>query len=405
MPPLFFAPFTKIDPQPDGTLRVYGIASSEAEDSDGEIIKADAVRGALPDYLKFGAVREMHQSVAAGTALEARVDDAGLTHFGAHVVDPTSVLKVQTGVLKGFSLGGTILKRSTENHRVIESIRLTEISLVDRPANPDAVINLVKLDDAGETRMPLAKSMYSVHCLAECLEHIRTIACDMACDRHYEQDASGLPEAVRAWLGTGIELMQRLTAEETTALFASLPTPTTMAPVMDSMAGMPSGGMAMAATPGDVEKAGRRYSAATASALKDMHTMVAKLNSMFAELKYEAADDAEPDDDAAEKVAKAADATPVTSPPAEIEALHKVNADLTAKLAEQDAHVEALRKSVEQLIVQRKGALKIVEKSDDTGGLTPPAEQVDEKDPKALIKLSHQHPIYVYPAPTTRTTA
>jgi len=59
----------------DGTVRVHGIATTEAVDDQGEIVRADAMRAALPDYMRFPAIREMHQLSAAGTALEADVGD------------------------------------------------------------------------------------------------------------------------------------------------------------------------------------------------------------------------------------------------------------------------------------------------------------------------------------------
>jgi phage head maturation protease len=118
-----FAQFSKVEKQEDGTLKVYGVASSETRDSDGEVILADAMRKALPDYLTFGAVREMHQPIAAGTAIEASVDDAGVTQFAAHVVDPVSVKKVETGVLKGFSIGGKIVKRDKDDKTIITELK------------------------------------------------------------------------------------------------------------------------------------------------------------------------------------------------------------------------------------------------------------------------------------------
>lgn len=148
-----YAPFSKIDDEADGTLRVYGFASSEATDADGEVISAEAVKAALPDYLKFGAVREMHQPKAAGTALEASVQPDGRLWFGALVVDPEAILKVQTGVYKGFSIGGRVTARAPENPQMITGLSLVEISLVDRPANPEAVFTLVKvLDTAPDIR-------------------------------------------------------------------------------------------------------------------------------------------------------------------------------------------------------------------------------------------------------------
>src|ERR1700751_2729117 len=61
----------KVEPQDDGTVRVHGIATSEAVDDQGEIVRADAMRAAIPDYMRFPALREMHQLSAAGTTLEA----------------------------------------------------------------------------------------------------------------------------------------------------------------------------------------------------------------------------------------------------------------------------------------------------------------------------------------------
>ena len=78
----------KVEPQDDGTVRVYGIATSEALDEQGEIVRADAIRAAIPDYMRFPALREMHQLSAAGTTLEAEVCEDGTTRIVAHVVDP-----------------------------------------------------------------------------------------------------------------------------------------------------------------------------------------------------------------------------------------------------------------------------------------------------------------------------
>ena len=141
-----YAEIAKMEAQDDGTVKVWGYASSEAVDSDGEIISADAMKAAIPDYMKFGAVREMHGSNAAGTAIEINVEDDGRTFFGAHIVDPVAVTKVKTGVYKGFSIGGSVTARDELNKSQITGLKLTEISLVDRPANPDAVFTCFKAD-------------------------------------------------------------------------------------------------------------------------------------------------------------------------------------------------------------------------------------------------------------------
>jgi hypothetical protein len=102
----------KVESQDDGTVRVHGIATSEAVDDQGEVVQADAMRAAIPDYMHFPALREMHQLSAAGTTLEAEVGDDGVTRIVAHVVDPIAVAKVRNQVYRGFSIGGRVTKRA-----------------------------------------------------------------------------------------------------------------------------------------------------------------------------------------------------------------------------------------------------------------------------------------------------
>jgi hypothetical protein len=145
-----YGAFKKAKKQADGTIIVKGIASSEAIDGDGEIIKATAIKAALPDYMKFGAIREMHNPIAAGVALKCEVTKDGKTVIEAKIVDPATVKKVEEGVLKGFSIGGRITKRDKSDDSIITGIKLTEISLVDRPCNPEALVNLCKMDSEDE---------------------------------------------------------------------------------------------------------------------------------------------------------------------------------------------------------------------------------------------------------------
>lgn len=139
-----YAEISKVEAQDDGTLKVWGYASTPNQDEDGETITAECMKNALPDYMKFGAVREMHQPSAAGTAIEASVDAEGRTWFGAHVVDPVAVKKVETGVYKGFSVAGKVTKRDPLNKAIIQGLKLVEVSLVDRPCNPEAAITIAK---------------------------------------------------------------------------------------------------------------------------------------------------------------------------------------------------------------------------------------------------------------------
>jgi hypothetical protein len=141
-----YGSISKVDDNEDGTITVHGIASSECRDHSGEIVLADAMKSALPAYSKFPALREMHQPLAAGKVVEAEVDETGVTHIAALVVDPIAIQKVKTGVYLGFSIGGKVLKRDPEDRSIITALRLVEISLVDSPCNPDATLSMWKAD-------------------------------------------------------------------------------------------------------------------------------------------------------------------------------------------------------------------------------------------------------------------
>src|SRR5215831_8358667 len=148
----------KVEAQADGTVRVHGIATTEAVDDQGEIVRADAIRAAIPDYMKFPAIREMHQLQAAGTALEVEVGGDNTTRLVAHVVDPIAVSKVKNQVYRGFSIGGRVTKRDPSDPRTITGLVLNEISLVDRPANPEAIFDCWKASMAGPPQGPAART-------------------------------------------------------------------------------------------------------------------------------------------------------------------------------------------------------------------------------------------------------
>ena len=152
-----FGVIEKVVQNDDGTLNVYGIASTEERDGDDEVILASAMKEALPDYMKWGAIREMHQPKAAGTAIEAEVnDDTGQTWIGVHVVDREAVKKVKANVYKGFSVGGSVLERDADDDRTITKLKWIETSLVDRPSNPGAEILIVKAEKSGADQLDLA---------------------------------------------------------------------------------------------------------------------------------------------------------------------------------------------------------------------------------------------------------
>lgn len=135
----FFVPFTKSD---NDQKIVEGYASSEALDSHGEIVSFEGIKKALPDYMKYANIREMHQWSAVGKTISAVPDEASKAlYLVAKVVDEEAWKKCKEGVYTGFSIGGRIVKKVGN---IIEQLELNEISLVDRPANPEAMFSVVK---------------------------------------------------------------------------------------------------------------------------------------------------------------------------------------------------------------------------------------------------------------------
>ena len=140
--------FEKFQTQPDGSLLVSGIASTESLDSDGEVITAEAMRDALPDYLRWSNLREMHSKSAVGRVLDCQVGQDGRTRIRALIVDREAIRKIIARVYNGFSIAGQVLRKI--GNRIVQ-LALTEISLVDRPANPECVLSFGKRQSNGES--------------------------------------------------------------------------------------------------------------------------------------------------------------------------------------------------------------------------------------------------------------
>jgi hypothetical protein len=142
-----YAAIIKQEKQDDGTLLVYGKATDDSLDIDQQICDAAWLEKAMPEWFKTGGnIREQHSSIAAGVAKE--LDSKADGHYiSALVVDAQSVKKVETGVLKGFSIGirapRIVRDNKAANGRIIDG-QIVEVSLVDRPANPNAKLMLAK---------------------------------------------------------------------------------------------------------------------------------------------------------------------------------------------------------------------------------------------------------------------
>ena len=145
-----YASILKFEDQEDGTLLVHGKATDDTLDSDEQVCDPAWLERAMPEWFKFGNIREQHSSIAAGVATEYKSE--GTEHFiTAHVVDPSSIKKVKAGVLKGFSIGirrpRVIKDNKAIGGRIVDG-QIVEISLVDRPANPACTLTIAKTVDS-----------------------------------------------------------------------------------------------------------------------------------------------------------------------------------------------------------------------------------------------------------------
>lgn len=421
-----YGDISKVEEQDDGTIKVYGYASSEAVDSDGEVIKAEAMQAAIPDYMKFPAVREMHQPSAAGTGIVMKVEEDGRTWFGAHIVDPVAVKKVQTKVYRGFSIGASVGKRDDIDKSIITAIKLKEVSLVDRPANPEATIELWKGEDLGDgdapapeqvdavdelakllndktidakTLLDLAKAhtapppetkpeetqkvdhvadvkkgMYEVARLAELVEAVDWSARMAKYEAEAEGDGSKMGEKLKACVASLGECLKEMLGEELEELLA----------------------MKKAERDAELTKAGAKYSKATKGALSSVHKMIRECDKALVDMGYEAAEEEdEGKADVATDVQKAAAPAPAPEPDELAKAVKTIEG-LGSQLRELVTKVEKL----EAEPAAPKGKLMAVEKADEIaanegGGTAIKFELVKKSDgtvddTASAIKLIHR---------------
>lgn len=139
---------TKFHRASDGTLVFDASKATGGDlDIDGQRCDETWAARAMEEWLSTGGnLREMHASTAAGKALtlEHRADGEWIT---GEVVDPTSALKVEKGVLGGLSIGikgAQVVKADDAPNGRIVGGRIVEVSLVDRPANPTCKLTLGK---------------------------------------------------------------------------------------------------------------------------------------------------------------------------------------------------------------------------------------------------------------------
>jgi len=316
------------------------------------------------------------------------VQEDGRTWFGAHIVDPIAVKKIQTEVYKGFSIGGKVLARDPLNKTVITELKLVEVSLVDRPANPEAVFTMYKADttdpkptdapaEGGEvsttsestevsTEVPAAeptakaegvsfkKGMSQVSQFAYLLRDLSWLVEDTAWEAEYEADNSPIPAALIAWIAQGAVIFEAMAKEEIDEMINMLNERVSNLPAVIQLNDK-GGDLQKSET---IEKAGAKFSKANKAALAALHKMVSDCNEGFTKLGYADAEEEETEEEAsksddADDLAKAN----VTD---ELNKVHNENTLLKAEL-------DALKKQPAPAAISLNGsAVVAIEKSADS---------------------------------------
>ncbi|AEW92941.1 MULTISPECIES: hypothetical protein [Streptomycetaceae] len=156
-----WAPITKAERRDDGTLIVYGPAATSALDRDQQRLDSAWLDTAMPRWMaEGGAVREQHDAKrAVGVGVGLSKGDDGAHHIAAHIVDPVAVKKVEAKVLRGFSVGiknpVVEMGKTDAPNGLITGGEVIEVSVVDRPANPECLFELAKADEAGGGLAPV----------------------------------------------------------------------------------------------------------------------------------------------------------------------------------------------------------------------------------------------------------
>ena len=143
---------------------VYGVASLEMKDKDGQVITADALRSAFRAYLDRGHVMFYHKNIPIGevlpswTGTDGKVYESGVKDKALDVVvrfyKDTKIAndvwaEVEKGTLRAFSIGGEVIGDTVTVHDAggsyerIDRMDLHEISVVPEPAYSGSYFSII----------------------------------------------------------------------------------------------------------------------------------------------------------------------------------------------------------------------------------------------------------------------
>lgn len=204
---IYNMPFAKVDKE---HRIVSGFATLDNLDKQKDVVSTE---GSIKAFKRFrGNVRELHSKIAAGRVLSFGVEKyfdkvTNKVYDGIFVRTyiskgaPDTWEKVIDGTLNGFSIAGDILDSETviddngNTVRVIKDYELSELSLVDNPANPFA--NITSIEKAVSHFSDIANNIEEKE-LEKMAEVTDSVAVDAPVEAAVESPVSAPVEPVSA---------------------------------------------------------------------------------------------------------------------------------------------------------------------------------------------------------------
>jgi phage head maturation protease len=151
---------------------IWGYATTDSLDKQGEVLSEKAIRNALPDYKKWRNVREMHQQKTVGSAVHLLMIPGKGLLVGIKITDEKCWEKIQSGLYRGLSIGGIIQNKEKRFFggrmiTVITELTIAEISVVDQPANNETTLLIKPEEKKKEEEIELFEKWFNKVVVAE----------------------------------------------------------------------------------------------------------------------------------------------------------------------------------------------------------------------------------------------
>ena len=146
---------------------IEGFANAEVKDLQGDYIPVEAMKKAMIKFVERGGpINYRHTNHVIGKVLSFWIDEKENGVEGikilAKIYSDDELMdrawdEIKKGDIKGFSIGGVAVNRKGET---LSEISIHEISLVEKPANPEAVIEAYTFAKGEEVEKEGCKDRY-----------------------------------------------------------------------------------------------------------------------------------------------------------------------------------------------------------------------------------------------------